>query len=107
MRLFNSSPDEQVDSGTLVKASLDVVVRIVPAASTAALRPGESIILTQKLYREFWAEAGSGPVLIGEVSAVNDDRTDNHFAKQVGRFPEIEEDEPPLHYLCNEYPEAK
>jgi hypothetical protein len=107
IRLFNSSPDEQVDSNTPVKVSLDGVVHTVPAGLTVALKPGESITLTQNLYHEFWAEVGSGPVLIGEVSAVNDDRADNRFAKQVGRFPEIEEDEPPLHYLCNEYPEAE
>jgi hypothetical protein len=68
------------------------------------LSPGESITLPPRLYHEFWAERAS--VLIGEVSAVNDDTTDNRFAEPVGRFPEIEEDEPILHYLCNEYPPA-
>ena len=27
--------------------------------------------------------------------------------EQMGRFPEIEEDEPPYRYLCTEYPAAK
>lgn len=56
------------------------------------------------LYHEFCAEGGT--VLIGEVSAVNDDTTDNRFTEEVGRFPEIEGDQPPLYYLCNEYPPA-
>jgi len=33
-----------------------------------------------------------------------DDNTDNRFYEPVGRFPAIEEDEAPLHLLCNEYP---
>jgi hypothetical protein len=60
----------------------------------------------QRLYHKFWAERGKGKVLIGEVSAVNDDNKDNRFHKPIGRFPTIEEDEPPLHLLCSEYPPA-
>lgn len=37
----------------------------------------------------------------------NDDENDNCFYEQMGRFPEIEEDEPPYRYLCTEYPAAK
>ena len=40
-------------------------------------------------------------------SEVNDDNTDNRFYDPLGRFPAIEEDEPPLHLLCDEYPKAK
>lgn len=50
---------------------------------------------------------GTGPVLLGEVSMCNDDNTDNRFYEPIGRFPEIEEDEPPYRLLCNEYPAAK
>jgi D-lyxose ketol-isomerase len=42
-------------------------------------------------------------VLIGEVSTVNDDLTDNIFEKPIGRFSNIEEDEPPLHLLVSDY----
>jgi D-lyxose ketol-isomerase len=42
-------------------------------------------------------------VLVGEVSAVNDDQEDNRFHKPLGRFPDIEEDEPPLYLLVNDY----
>lgn len=34
-------------------------------------------------------------------------RNGNRFNLSVGRFPEIEEDEPPYRLLCNEYPAAK
>jgi hypothetical protein len=41
---------------------------------------------------------------VGEVSSVNDDNTDNRFYRPMPRFPEIEEDESPLHLLCTDYP---
>ena len=71
------------------------------------LRPGESLWVTQGMYHDFAVEAGTGPVLLGEVSQCNDDNTDNRFNPPVGRFPKIEEDEPPYRLLCNEYPAAK
>ena len=52
-------------------------------------------------------EPGTGPVLLGEVSQCNDDNTDNRFNPPMGRFPKIEEDEPPYRLLCNEYPAAR
>jgi D-lyxose ketol-isomerase len=42
-------------------------------------------------------------VLVGEVSRVNDDQVDNRFYEPVGRFPTVEEDEPPLYLLMNDY----
>ena len=54
----------------------------------------------------FWAEEGKGMVLAGEVSAVNDDSKDNRFYQAIGRFPEIDEDEAPMHLLAWEYPKA-
>ena len=34
---------------------------------------------------------------------VNDDQTDNKFLDPIGRFPTIEEDEPPMHLLVGDY----
>ena len=42
-------------------------------------------------------------MLIGEVSTVNDDLTDNVFAVPIGRFSSVEEDEPPLRLLVSDY----
>jgi D-lyxose ketol-isomerase len=67
------------------------------------LEPGESITLPARLYHKFWGQKGLGPVLVGEVSRVNDDFCDNRFYDPVGRFPEIEEDEPPFRLLCGDY----
>ena len=80
---------------------------VVPAGSQVRLIPGESITIYPCLYHDFQVEPGSGPVLLGEVSQCNDDNTDNRFYEKLGRFPAIEEDEPPYRLLCNEYPAAK
>ncbi len=71
-------------------------------ATTIKLKPGQSVCYTPYLYHTFWAEGGDA--LVGEVSSVNDDKTDNYFLIPKGRFSNIEEDEPIEHYLCNEYP---
>ena len=44
-----------------------------------------------------------GDVLIGEVSTVNDDETDNVFREPIGRFAEVEEDVAPTHLLVSDY----
>jgi hypothetical protein len=53
------------------------------------------------LYHTF--HAVDGPALIGEVSSVNDDDTDNYFLEKQPRYPALIEDEPPLRLLCTEY----
>ena len=68
------------------------------------VKPGQSICMEQYLYHRFYGEPGKGKVMVGEVSQCNDDTTDNRFYAPVGRFPEIEEDEQPLHLLCSDYP---
>ena len=78
----------------------------VPAGTQIRLRPGESITIQPRLYHDFHLEPGTGPVLLGEVSMCNDDNRDNWFYLPAGRFPVIEEDEPPFRLLCNEYPPA-
>ena len=79
----------------------------VPAGTQIRLRPGESITIQPFLYHDFRLEPGTGPVLLGEVSMCNDDENDNRFYEPIGRFPEIEEDEPPYRLLCTEYPKAE
>lgn len=106
VEIYNSTEDEQL-ADTDVKVFLDGHYEIVKAGTKLRLTPGESITLPPRQYHAFWAEKGSGKVLIGEVSMVNDDNTDNRFYEQQGRFPTIEEDVKPLYLLCNEYPKAK
>ena len=107
IRVFNSLPDESVDRESAVTVHTDGEERVVPAGTQLRLEPGMSISIQPGLYHDFSVEAGTGAVLIGEVSQCNDDNTDNRFEQPIGRFPKIDEDEPPYRLLCNEYPPAK
>jgi hypothetical protein len=102
IQLWNSTPDMGL-ADTPVSVQRDGVTCTVPAGGTITLVPGDSVCLPQRLYHKFWGAEDKGTVLVGEVSRVNDDRVDNHFHENVGRFPEIEEDEAPLHLLYNDY----
>jgi D-lyxose ketol-isomerase len=106
VKVYNATPDETL-SDEPVRASMDGVVREFSAGAEIELRPGESITVPPRLYHAFWARAGTGDVLAGEVSAVNDDRTDNRFLERISRFPNVEEDVPPEFLLCGEYPPAE
>jgi D-lyxose ketol-isomerase len=103
IQVYNSTPDYRL-ADTPVQVNMDGRAFTVDAGTTLRLKPGESISLPAYMYHQFWAEGER--VLCGEVSSVNDDNVDNHFLEKVGRFPQIEEDEPPIHLLCTEYPPA-
>jgi D-lyxose ketol-isomerase len=106
MQVYNSTPDGKLaDSPVTVR--IDGEKRTVTAGTLLKLATGESITVTPLLYHKFWAEKGAGKLLVGEVSSVNDDSTDNFFLEEIGRFPKIEEDEPPFRLLMTEYPKSK
>lgn len=102
----HSTREEEL-SGSAVQVLVDAVERTLEPEEPLVLEPGESITLPPRLYHTFHGQEGKGSVLVGEVSRVNDDEKDNRFLEPLGRFPEIEEDEPPLYCLCNEYPAAR
>ena len=107
IRVYNAHEDESIDYDSDVTIHMDGVTKVVPAGTQVRLTPGESLTITQRLYHDFSVEEGTGAVLIGEVSQCNDDNTDNRCNPPAGRFPQIEEDEPPYRLLCNEYPAAE
>jgi D-lyxose ketol-isomerase len=93
LRLWPSRP-----SPGALKASFTARVDGRPLeVSTGAdlvLSPGSRVTLMPGVWHTFWPS--STECIIGEVSTANDDLTDNFFLDPgVGRFPEIEEDEPP------------
>jgi D-lyxose ketol-isomerase len=102
IQVYNRATDGRLANAD-VEVSLDGVRHRVKPGHTFRLSPGESITLTPYLYHEFWAEAGKGTAIVGEVSSVNDDDTDNVFLDEVGRFPSIVEDVSATHKLCTEY----
>ncbi len=101
IKLCGAHADGSCDESAGVTVMCDGVPRKVAAGDTIVLAPGESVTLLPGQYHEFWGEGGD--VLIGEVSTVNDDVTDNVFRDPIGRFAEIEEDEAPTHLLVSDY----
>lgn len=101
LELFKAKPDGSIDETADVHVRTDGRMRHLSAGEHLKLAPGESVTLEPDCWHAFWGEGGS--VLIGEVSNVNDDRTDNIFREPVGRFSDIEEDEAPLHLLVSDY----
>lgn len=103
IELYRADADDRF-AAEPVSVAVDGVRRSVAPGGTVLLTPGESICLEPCVYHSFYGEAGAGPVMVGEVSDVNDDETDNRFFETLGRFPEIVEDEAPRYLLCTEYP---
>ena len=102
IELYNSTADEQL-AHTEVLVKIDGIKRKIAAGGKVILNPGESITLEQGMYHRFYGAEGKGKVLVGEVSSVNDDNTDNCFLEKLGRFPDIVEDAKPLHLLVSDY----
>lgn len=101
VELFGSDADGNfaADQGGVVMC--DGIQRAFGPGEKLKLAPGESVTLMPGDWHAFWGEGGD--VLIGEVSTVNDDETDNIFREPIGRFSEIEEDVAPTHLLVSDY----
>jgi D-lyxose ketol-isomerase len=99
---WNSTPNGGL-ADTPVVLRFDGVERTLEPGTVVSFPPGESVCIPPGVYHRFWGRAGTGTVLVGEVSKVNDDRVDNRFHDPVGRFPNIDEDDPPLHLLTEDY----
>lgn len=102
LELFMPDAEGRIDEKAKVAVPVDGTIRRLPAGGLLKLDPGESVTLLPGVWHAFWGEGAD--VLIGEVSTVNDDLKDNWFRDPIGRFPAIEEDEPPLHLLVSDYP---
>jgi D-lyxose ketol-isomerase len=101
LELFASTNDGSIDSSAEVSVLTDGVERRFSAGGLLKLDPGESVTLMPGVWHAFWGEGSD--VLIGEVSTVNDDLTDNVFREPIGRFSTIIEDEKPSHLLVSDY----
>ncbi|MGB1208815.1 MAG: D-lyxose/D-mannose family sugar isomerase [Paracoccaceae bacterium] len=101
LELFKAAPDGSIDRSAEVEVMVDGAMRRVGPGGHLKLVPGESVTLRPSDWHAFWAEGSD--VLITEVSTVNDDLTDNVFEMDIGRFSNIDEDEPPQHLLVSDY----
>ena len=101
IELFMADETGAIDRKAEVTVMVDGMKRSLPPGGLLRLDPGESVTLFPNNWHAFWGEGGD--VLIGEVSTVNDDLTDNIFDPPIGRFSNVEEDEEPLHLLVSDY----
>ena len=101
LELFAPLPDGGIDREADVTVPVDGLLRTLPAGGKLSLDPGESVTLLPGVWHAFWGEGDD--VLIGEVSTVNDDNTDNVFEQAIGRFASVVEDEDPKHLLVSDY----
>ena len=101
LELFMHDRDGGIDPKAEVSVPVDGTITRLPAGGLLKLDPGQSVTLLPGVWHAFWAEGKD--VLIGEVSTVNDDLTDNVFRDPIGRFSNIDEDVAPLHLLVSDY----
>jgi len=103
MQLWKANKEEE-KTDEVFTMKFDGVEREVHPGEIVKLEVGQSVTYEPYIYHTFW---GEGDCMVGEVSMVNDDSADNRFFEPLGRYPEIQEDEPKFRLLCNEYPEAE
>jgi hypothetical protein len=101
LRLYMSADDGSIDRSAPVSVMTDGIERRLDAGGVLRLGAGESVTLLPGVWHAFWGEEAD--VLIGEVSTVNDDLTDNVFEDPIARFSGIEEDEEPYRLLVSDY----
>lgn len=101
VELYGSDEDGNFaeDRGGVVMC--DGIAHPYSAGEKIKFAPGESLTLMPGDWHAFWGEGGD--VLIGEVSTVNDDETDNIFREPIGRFADIIEDVAPTNLLVSDY----
>jgi D-lyxose ketol-isomerase len=101
LELFAPLSDGGIDREADVTVPCDGVMRTFKAGGKLSLDPGESVTLMPGIWHAFWGEQKD--VLIGEVSTVNDDETDNVFERDIKRFAGLTEDVQPVHLLVSDY----
>lgn len=101
LELFESNDAGELDPDREVFVMCDGVPRRQAPGEILRLNPGESVTLMPGSWHAFWGDGGD--VLIGEVSTVNDDLTDNVFRDPIGRFADIDEDVEPTRLLVSDY----
>lgn len=101
LELYGSDDDGKFADDRGGQVMCDGVVRDYAPGEKLKFAPGESVTLRPGDWHAFWGEGGD--VLIGEVSTVNDDETDNIFREPIGRFAQIDENVAPTHLLVSDY----
>jgi D-lyxose ketol-isomerase len=101
IKLFASDAEGKTNREANVSVHVDGVKHTLTAGGKLLLKPGASVTLLPHVWHAFWAERAD--CLIGEVSTVNDDNTDNIFEIPLDRFTCIDEDVEPQRLLVSDY----
>jgi D-lyxose ketol-isomerase len=104
VQVYGSAGPRELDKNSPVPVAVDGRNYAADPGTIVRLEPGESVTLFRGVFHQFWCDDAS--LLLGEVSMVNDDQSDNFFLEERGRFPIIAEDEKPLHLLVGDYQKA-
>lgn len=102
VEVFASDAAGGRDRAAPVTVLCDGLPRRLPAGGRLVLHPGESVTLMPGDWHAFRARGGD--CLLGEVSTVNDDESDNIFDPPLPRFATVDEDEGPWRWLVSDYP---
>jgi D-lyxose ketol-isomerase len=100
IELWAGHPETTLKGNELLtrKNGVDAAAR---SGDILLLEAGERATIAPGVYHAFWP--GTSGCIISEVSTANDDANDNFFVDPaIGRFPTIEEDEPPIVRLVSE-----
>ncbi|MEM9158102.1 MAG: D-lyxose/D-mannose family sugar isomerase [Verrucomicrobiota bacterium] len=90
IQLWNGHPDSTGES--IFQIQVNRERRSIQSGSALILQAGERVTIPPGVFHAFWPT--SEECIMGEVSTANNDQTDNYFVDpNIGRFPEIEEDE--------------
>ncbi len=100
LELFRADPAASKLAGGAFPIRVNGMARRMESGEKLVLTPGESVCLEPVHAHRFYGEPGSGDVLVGEVSMVNDDNSDNCFLDTAVRFDPIEEDAEPEFLLA-------
>lgn len=103
LRFYQANIEGMVDYESDVDICSDGIPLHLKAGEELLVEKGNSVTITPRIYHMFGAKKGAGDLIVGEISSINDDYTDNYFAEPAERFAQIEEDCPKLYPLCNEY----
>ena len=103
VQLYHKAEDGGLDMERPVEVYTDCINNTVAPGGEIEVMPGDSITLEPYVYHRFYAKKDCGLLIVGEVSKVNDDNTDNVFYQPSERFIAVEEDEPVTYPLVNEY----
>lgn len=88
------------DKGTIA-LKINGKLTTIESGTVLNLQSGERVTIDQLVWHAFWPT--SSECVIGEVSTANDDLHDNFFLDtEIGRYPEVIEDEKPIIELISD-----